>query len=138
MITVNPVDVMCNCYGSHVIRSLLCLCKGVPLDSPEFHTTKSSTILAGRLNFRPLQSDGNSVPHQQGLPELLKFFVAEISKCAQKDIATMQVEQYSSLVLQASFQSLIYLLICILEFTHFKMHCINRKIKEPFLVLSAH
>lgn len=105
MIVRNPVDVMCNCYGSHVIRSLLCLCKGVPLDSPEFHTTKSSTILAERLNFRPLPLDGNGVPHQQGLPELLNFFVSEISKFAQKDIAIMQVEQFSSLVLQASFQS---------------------------------
>ncbi|XP_059595381.1 pumilio homolog 23 isoform X3 [Vitis vinifera] len=100
VIVVNPVDVMCNCYGSHVIRSLLCLCKGVPLDSPEFHATKSSTVLAERLNFRPPQLDGNGVPHQQGLPELLKFFVLEMFKCAQKDIAILQVEQYSSLVLQ--------------------------------------
>ncbi|KAJ9691808.1 hypothetical protein PVL29_011094 [Vitis rotundifolia] len=101
VIVVNPVDVMCNCYGSHVIRSLLCLCKGVPLDSPEFHATKSSTVLAERLNFRPPQLDGNGVPHQQGLPELLNFFVLEMFKCAQKDIAILQVEQYSSLVLQA-------------------------------------
>lgn len=115
MILVNPVDVMCNCYGSHVIRSFLCLCKGVPLDSPEFHTTKSSTVLAKRLNFKPSHLDGNGLPHQQGFPELLKFFVSEMFKCSEKDIAILQVEQYSSLVLQASSQSLINILICIFK-----------------------
>ncbi|KAI3905714.1 hypothetical protein MKW92_016408, partial [Papaver armeniacum] len=47
VIAVKPVDVMCDLYGSHVLRNLLCLCKGVLLDSlQEFHVTKSSTVLS--------------------------------------------------------------------------------------------
>ncbi|KAA8541572.1 hypothetical protein F0562_022724 [Nyssa sinensis] len=106
-IVVNPVDVMCNCYGSHVLRSLLCLCKGVALDSSEFHTTKSSTVLAERLNFRPSRLDeNNSQQLQQGFPDLLKFLTSEMLNCAGKDIVTLQVNQYSSLVLQTALKLL--------------------------------
>lgn len=110
VIVVNPVDVMCNCHGSHVLRSLLCLCKGVPLDSSEFHATKSSTVLAERLNFRPPQTDRNDSQHfQQGFPDLLKFLVSEMLNAARKNIATLQIDQYSSLVLQACLSSLTFL-----------------------------
>uniref|UniRef100_A0A5B7AFA3 Pumilio 23 n=1 Tax=Davidia involucrata TaxID=16924 RepID=A0A5B7AFA3_DAVIN len=107
-IVINPVDVMCNCYGSHVLRSLLCLCKGVTLDSSEFHVTKSSTVLAERLNFKPSRLDGNdSLRLQQGFPDLLKFLVSEMLNCARKDIETLQVNQYSSLVLQTALKLLV-------------------------------
>ncbi|KAK9281800.1 hypothetical protein L1049_004706 [Liquidambar formosana] len=107
-IVVNPVDVMCNCYGSHVLRSLLCLCKGVPLNSPEFHVAKSSMVLAERLNLRASRLDGNDSPHiELGFPDLLKFLVMEMLKCARKDILTLQVDQYSSLVLQTALKLLV-------------------------------
>lgn len=100
---VNPVDLMCNCYGSHVLRSLLCLCKGVPIDSFEFHAKKSSVVLAARLNFRPSHSDRNYSQHSlPGFPDLLNFLVTEMLKAAGKDIETLLVDQYGSLVLQAS------------------------------------
>ncbi|CAK9144687.1 unnamed protein product [Ilex paraguariensis] len=106
-IVVNPVDVMCDCYGSHVLRSLLCLCKGVPLDASEFHGTKASTVLAERLNFRPSFLDKNSAQHfQHGYPNLLKFLVSEMLNTSRKDIATLQVDQYSSLVLQTALKLL--------------------------------
>ncbi|KAF8393704.1 hypothetical protein HHK36_021951 [Tetracentron sinense] len=105
VIAINPVNVMCSRYGSHVLRSLLCLCKGVAFDSSEeFHVTKSSTILAKRLNLRASQSGGNISPHlQQGFLDLLKFLVAEILKYSREDMETLKVDQYSSLVLQACF-----------------------------------
>ncbi|KAK3025135.1 hypothetical protein RJ639_043917 [Escallonia herrerae] len=104
-IVANPVEVMHNCHGSHVLRSLLCLCKGVPLDSSEFHATKSSTVLAARLNIKPPRHDRNDSQHcQQGFEDLLKFLVTEMLKAAKQDIASLQVDQYSSLVLQACFQ----------------------------------
>lgn len=30
-IMVSPVDILCNFYGSHVIRTILCLCKGLDI-----------------------------------------------------------------------------------------------------------
>lgn len=102
MIVVNPVDLMCDCYGSHVLRSLLCLCKGVPLDSSEFHGGKSSKVLAERFNFKVSEFHGNDSQHlEQGFPDLLKFLVSGMVNCTREDIKTLQVDQYSSLVLQA-------------------------------------
>lgn len=101
-----PVDVMCNCHGSHVVRSLLCLCKGVPLDS-EFHSAKSSTVLSKRLNLTADREKKNetSIVHQ-GFPDLLEFLVSGILKCSATDIAALQVDQYSSLVLQTALKLL--------------------------------
>ncbi|CAL5439362.1 unnamed protein product [Camellia sinensis] len=105
VIVDNPIDMMCNCYGSHVLRSLLCFCKGVPLDSSEFHATKSSTILAERLNLRPSRVDENDSQYsQQRFPDVLKFLVSGMLNCARKDISTLQTDQYSSLVLQTALK----------------------------------
>lgn len=105
VIVDNPIDMMCNCYGSHVLRSLLCFCKGVPLDSSEFHATKSSTILAERLNLRPSRVDENDSQYsQQRFPDVLKFLVSGMLNCAGKDISTLQTDQYSSLVLQTALK----------------------------------
>ncbi|XVF25299.1 hypothetical protein REPUB_Repub13aG0201400 [Reevesia pubescens] len=107
VIVVNHVDLIYNCYGSHVLRSLLCLCKGVPLDSSEFHGAKASKILAKRLNFNVSQLDGNDSQHlQQGFPNLLKFLVSGMINCTREDIKTLQVDQYSSLVLQTALKLL--------------------------------
>lgn len=106
MIVEDPVGLMCNCYGSHVLRSLFCLCRGVPLDSSEFHSTKSSVVLAERLNIRTSQLNDNNLQHlQPRFPELLKFLVSGILDTAQKDMAALQVNQYSSMVLQVCFTS---------------------------------
>ena len=86
-IVANPVEVMTNYHGSHILRSLLCLCKGVPLDSSDFHSKKSSAVLAQRLNLKPSWSDGSGFHGtQMGFPDMLKFLVAEILKAAKKDI----------------------------------------------------
>ncbi|KDP40626.1 hypothetical protein JCGZ_24625 [Jatropha curcas] len=107
VIVANPVDMMCNCYGSHVLRSLLCLCGGVAIDSPVFHGAKPSTILAERLNLNDTRPFGNdSVYCQQGFPSLLKFLVSEMLKCTSEDIKILQVDQYSSLVLQTALKLL--------------------------------
>ncbi|XP_076885775.1 pumilio homolog 23-like [Bidens hawaiensis] len=107
-IVANSIDVMVNCHGSHVIRSLLCLCKGMPLDSSDFHSKKSSAALAQRLNFKCSRSDriGSHVLHQ-GFPDMLKFLVSEILKAAKKDIEILQVDQYGSLVLQTALKLLV-------------------------------
>lgn len=101
---------MTNCHGSHVLRSLLCLCKGVPLDSSDFHSKKSSSALAHRLNFKSRRSDGSgSHGLHPGFPDMLKFLVSEILKAAKKDIEFLQVDQYGSLVLQVCFMFMFYL-----------------------------
>lgn len=115
MIVDNPIEMMYNCYGSHVLRTLLCLCKGVSLDSPEFHKTKSSTILAQLLNSRPEQLERKDSQHlQPGFPDQLKFLVSGMLNCSREDILSLQTDQYGSLVLQV-FSSLasffLYLLI---------------------------
>ncbi|KAI3775169.1 hypothetical protein L1987_49738 [Smallanthus sonchifolius] len=106
-IVVNPVDVMINCHGSHVLRSLLCLCKGVPLDSSDIHSKKSSAVLAQRLNFKSSRSDGSGFHGlHQGFPDMLKLLVSEILKAAKKDVEILQVDQYGSLVLQTALKLL--------------------------------
>ncbi|XP_074268283.1 pumilio homolog 23 isoform X2 [Silene latifolia] len=105
-IVQDPVNVMCNCHGSHVLRSLLCLCKGVPLDS-EFHTSKSSTALAKRLNLRTERERNNETTNvHEGFPDLLEFLVVEMLKCSRTDIGFLQTDQYSSLVLQTALKVL--------------------------------
>lgn len=107
VVVVDAVNVMCSRYGSHVLRSLLCLCKGVPLDSSEeFHVTKSSAVLAERLNCRPAQSSGkNSKNFQHGFAVTFKFLVRKMLNHAKDEIATLRVNKYSSLVLQACIPS---------------------------------
>ncbi|XP_035539256.1 pumilio homolog 23 isoform X2 [Juglans regia] len=105
VVVTNPVDLMCSCYGSHVLRSLLCVCKGVKIDS-DFHVTKSSTVLAERLNFRASRIDGDYSHLQQGFPDLLKFLVSGMIKRTRKEIKTLQVDQFGSLVLQTALKLL--------------------------------
>ncbi|XP_073264377.1 pumilio homolog 23 [Populus alba] len=105
VIVASPVDMMCNCYGSHVFRSLLCLCGGVPLDSPVFHRAKPSMILAERLNLSISSAPGNNLSHHhQGFPGLLKFLVSGMLNCSEEDVKYLLVDQYSSLVFQASLK----------------------------------
>lgn len=82
-----------------MLRSVLCLFKGVPLE--EFHSTKSSVGLAERLNLKaPHAKDNGSLQSVQIFPSLLKKFVSEMLNAASGDISKLQVNQYSSLVLQ--------------------------------------
>ncbi|KAL7100318.1 hypothetical protein ACP275_09G139300 [Erythranthe tilingii] len=105
-IVVNPVDIMCNCYGSHVLRRLLCLCKGVPMDTLEFHTTNPSLVLAQRLNLRSSLLDGSKSQENQPFPDQLKFLVTEIVNPSKADVGILLGDQYSSLVLQAALKLL--------------------------------
>ncbi|KAM3232888.1 hypothetical protein P3L10_018247 [Capsicum annuum] len=105
-IVVNPVDIMCSCHGSHVLRSLLCLFNGVPLE--EFHSTKSSAGLAERLNLKaPHAKDNGSMQSLKIFPSLLKKFISEMLNAASEDILKLQVNQYSSLVLQTALKLLV-------------------------------
>lgn len=117
VVVTNPVDLMCSCYGSHVLRSLLCVCKGVKIDS-DFHVTKSSTVLAERLNFRASRIDRDYSHLQQGFPDLLKFLVSGMIKRTRKEIKTLQVDQFGSLVLQACFNYCLYLLFLYAKLTY--------------------
>ncbi|XP_022992154.1 pumilio homolog 23-like [Cucurbita maxima] len=107
-IVANPLDVMCNCHGSHVLRSLLHLCKGVRPESSEFHTRKSSTVLAERLNVKAPRYNGDGEFHTgRGFPEILKFLVSGLLKGARKNARILQVDQYSSLVIQTILKLLV-------------------------------
>ncbi|KAK9132506.1 hypothetical protein Scep_012034 [Stephania cephalantha] len=100
-VVANALDLMCSCYGSHVLRSLLCVCKGVSVDALEdFHTTKKSATLVKRLSTNAAQSSGNISQVQNGFPELLKFLIVEMLKNVEHNLATLRVNQYGSLVLQ--------------------------------------
>ncbi|GAU46980.1 hypothetical protein TSUD_190170 [Trifolium subterraneum] len=104
VIAANSVDVMCNCYGSHVLRTLLCLCKGVPLDKSGFYLSKSTTALAERLNFKQFSS--NKDDFQSGFPNLLNLLVSEMFNHATKYIKSLQFDQFSSLVFQTTLRVL--------------------------------
>lgn len=108
VIVANPVDVMCNCYASHVLRSLLCLCRGAPLDSSDFHRARPSEILAERLNLNASQSNRDNLPyHHPVFSKLSKFLISGILGCSRKDLRTLQTDQYSSLVLQTALRLLV-------------------------------
>ncbi|KAJ6389285.1 hypothetical protein OIU77_027596 [Salix suchowensis] len=74
VIVDSPFDMMCNCYGSHVFRTLL-------------------QPLGNNLSHR-----------HQGFPGLLKFLVLGMLKCSEEDVKSLLVDQYSSLVLQTALK----------------------------------
>lgn len=122
MVAESPVDVMCDCYGSHVIRSLLCLCKGVVLESlEEFHVTKSAITLAERLNSGMPKSGASQLPNSHlGFPHLLKFLVRGMIQHSKESLKDLCVNKYSSLVLQACLLSSLYsMMSCCFAF-HFQ------------------
>ncbi|KAK4774094.1 hypothetical protein SAY87_029113 [Trapa incisa] len=95
VIVGNPVDILCNCYSSHVLRRLMCLFKGVSLDFSEFHGTKSSSILAGRLNLGASRANMNDMQiHRKEFPHLPKSLVSRMLKCSRTDIKTLLADQY--------------------------------------------
>ncbi|KAL6010494.1 hypothetical protein ACLOJK_000927 [Asimina triloba] len=100
VVAERPVDVMSDCYGSHVVRSLLCLCKGVALQSlEEFHVTKSAITLAERLNSGLPKSGVNQLPNSHlGFPHLLKFLVRGLLQHSEESLKDLCVNKYSSLV----------------------------------------
>ncbi|CAI0473073.1 unnamed protein product [Linum tenue] len=110
-IAANPIDMMCNQHGSHVLRTLLCLCGGVRLDSPEFHGVKSSSALANRLNLQASRVGGSDSVHiHQGFPGLLKDIVSAMLKHTREDSRSILVDQCSSLVLQVCLNTALKLL----------------------------
>lgn len=108
MVIPDVVSVMCSRSGSHVLRSLLCLCKGVPLNSlEEFHVAKLQDSLAKRLNNRPIQSGGsNSHNSQYAFPSIFMFLVSEMLNHAKDEVKTLRVNEHSSFVLQACHTTL--------------------------------
>ncbi|KAL4306042.1 hypothetical protein HN51_039984 [Arachis hypogaea] len=105
VMAASSVEVMRNCYGSHVLRTLLCLCKGVPLDKSEYYFSKAATVLAGRLNLN-VSKKHDATKFQSGFPNLLKLFVSEMLKNAGKSIKTLQVDPFSSFVFQTTLRVL--------------------------------
>ncbi|KAJ1295632.1 hypothetical protein BS78_01G238200 [Paspalum vaginatum] len=106
VIAADAAKVMSSCYGSQVLCTLLCLCKGVPLESlQDFHTTKRSAVLAERLSCSTNQSSGR-VPtnFENGFSAMFKSFVREMLHSAKADIATLRVDKNSSLVLQTALK----------------------------------
>ncbi|KAJ1390769.1 Armadillo-type fold [Sesbania bispinosa] len=105
VIAANSVDVMCNCYGSHVLRSLLCLCKGVLLDKSGYYLSKSATVLAERVNLKEFPSrKDDAADFHSGSPNLLNLLVSEMLKHARKCIKALQVDKFSSLVFQTTLR----------------------------------
>uniref|UniRef100_A0A0A8XQ10 PUM-HD domain-containing protein n=1 Tax=Arundo donax TaxID=35708 RepID=A0A0A8XQ10_ARUDO len=106
VIAADSANVMCSCYGSHVLRTLLCLCKGVPFESlQDFHATKRSAILAERLGCGSNQSGGHDLKKfENGFSDTFKSFVRQMLHSAKDDIATLRVDKNSSLVLQTALK----------------------------------
>uniref|UniRef100_A0A0D3HD75 PUM-HD domain-containing protein n=1 Tax=Oryza barthii TaxID=65489 RepID=A0A0D3HD75_9ORYZ len=106
VIAGDAANVMSSCYGSHVLRTLLCLCKGVPLQSlQDFHTTKRSAVLAERLSCGSTRSGGSDPKNQGcGFSDIFKSFVREMLQNAKDDIASLETDKNSSLVLQTALK----------------------------------
>ncbi|KAK7397498.1 hypothetical protein VNO78_18673 [Psophocarpus tetragonolobus] len=107
VIAPNSVDMASNCYASHVLRTLLCLCRGVPLDKSGYYLSKSTTVLADRLSSKDFSSNKHdAITFQPGFPDLLKLLVSDILRHAKKYIKTLQVDQFGSLVFQTMLRVL--------------------------------
>ncbi|CAH8359410.1 unnamed protein product [Eruca vesicaria subsp. sativa] len=103
-----PLEMICNCYGSQVLRTLLCLCKGASLDSPELRGAKSSKALAKRLNLKMPHLDENNIQFShQGFPDVFSYLLSGILNCSRKDMKYLQVDQYSSLVIQTALRLMV-------------------------------
>lgn len=102
MVARDAINLMSSIYGSHVLRSLLCLCKGVPLESLEqFHVSKSSIILAKRLNNHPARQIGkNHESSQLGFENVFKSLIMEILNHAKDEMKNLVCDKCSSFVLQ--------------------------------------
>ncbi|XP_057864011.2 pumilio homolog 23 isoform X2 [Cryptomeria japonica] len=99
----NVLDIMCNQYGSHVLRSLLCLCNGTLLESlDKFHMRNNASTLASRLSGFTFQSPTkqlNSAP-LQAFPKLLKFTVSKILEYSRYRISVIRADTFGGLVFQ--------------------------------------
>nr|CAB3448110.1 unnamed protein product [Digitaria exilis] len=106
VIAADAANVMSSCYGSHVLRTMLCLCKGVPSESlQDFHTTKRSAVLAERLSSGKNQTGGHGPGNfEYGFSDMFKSLVREMLHNAKADIATLRVDKNSSLVLQTALK----------------------------------
>ncbi|KAL5061386.1 hypothetical protein RYX36_032990 [Vicia faba] len=105
VIAANSLDLMCNCYGSHVLRTLLCLLKGVPFDKSGYYLSKSTTALAERLNFKHFSS--NEHAFLPAFPNLLNSLVSEMFKLSTNLIKDLQFDQFSCLVFQTTLRVLV-------------------------------
>jgi len=106
----NPVDVMCNQYGSHVFRSLLCLCHGTLLESQDkFHSGNITSTLAERLSGLSSQLPKRKLDRTplRAFPNLLKFIASKILECSRDNIAVLRVDTFGSLVLQTILKLLV-------------------------------
>ena len=126
VIAADATNVMCSCYGSHVLRTLLCLCKGVPFDSlKDFHTTKRSAVLAERLSCGSTTSGiQNPTNFEHGFSDMFKTFVRQMLQNAKSGISMLLTEKNSSLVLQVSV-SCHHILQCIELFLIFLDNNLN-------------
>ncbi|XP_010540106.1 PREDICTED: pumilio homolog 23 isoform X2 [Tarenaya hassleriana] len=131
VIVDNPIDMMFNCYGSHVLRRLFCLFRGVSLDSSELHGAKSSKVLAERLNLRTSQPDGNNLEiHYPGFPDVFKSLLSGILRCSREDMKYLQVDQYGSLVFQTALKLIAGDNDELLEIIPLILGCSNEKIED--------
>ncbi|KAI4325706.1 hypothetical protein MLD38_031081 [Melastoma candidum] len=97
----SPADLMCSCYGSHVLRRLLCLCKGVSVDASEFNGVKSSASVAERFNLKASKpNELDSEPLGPGFPGLLQLLTSGLVKCVKENHLVVQADRFGSLVLQ--------------------------------------
>lgn len=71
------------------------------MDSLEFHSTNPSAVLVERFNLKSSQVDDHSSPQNQPFPNQLKALISEMVDPSRADMAILQANQYSSLVLLA-------------------------------------
>ncbi|KAJ0987455.1 hypothetical protein J5N97_005811 [Dioscorea zingiberensis] len=105
----NSINLMSSTYGSHVLRTLLCLCKGVPFDLlDQFHVSKPSVVLAERLNSDSTQQIGKYHENSQhGFESVFKIFIMEILNHAKDEMKNLMYDKCSSFVWQTALKLLV-------------------------------
>eukprot|EP00252_Welwitschia_mirabilis_P017859 TRINITY_DN3976_c0_g1_i1.p1 TRINITY_DN3976_c0_g1~~TRINITY_DN3976_c0_g1_i1.p1 ORF type:complete len:815 (-),score=146.29 TRINITY_DN3976_c0_g1_i1:376-2820(-) len=107
VLSKNATGVMCNQYGSHVLRSFLTLLNGTLLDSLADSASSSKSGLAERIKI--LTQSSKKKPETLSLrafPHLLKLMVHKILEACRGNICVIRVDRFASLVLQTALQLL--------------------------------
>lgn len=98
-------DMMSNCYGSHVVRSLLSLLSGVTFEASDKRTGGHSGGLLGRLSHTQNRAD---IPKQDDIifPQLLQPLVERLLEAARRNTLQLCRDPFAGPVLQAMLKIL--------------------------------
>eukprot|EP00249_Psilotum_nudum_P017945 c26564_g2_i2 orf=559-2487(-) len=94
----SAVDVMCSCYGSHVLRCLLAVCSGTVLESPSDNKRGLASRLVRLTSKAPAPQNVES--KDTAFPDLLDFLVNRLLEECKESLVWLRMDPFAGPVLQ--------------------------------------